>query len=324
VFAAQAEIAGQVAGRLGGSVIVGAERRAARRKGPTDLTAYELYLRGPDETHRGTKGSTEEAIRPPTRAVGRDPDPARAWTALATAHGCAVPFGAGLDAAGAKAREAAERAVAIDPTGAEAHRALAEEPGAPGDFARAGAELEAALRLNPGHAIIPGSYASWAGTSGHPERGAEAADRAIRPNPNYSAGTANRFRDAHLAAGRYEGALRTVERQPPESRSLGGWVQQAAGYAALGRTEEARATVADALARHPKPSIQGFLSRPDFSEAERKRTGGLMRKAGFPVCAKPEELAKVEKPLRLPECAAWGREMSQVRRGRNQASASGH
>jgi hypothetical protein len=29
---------------------------------------------------------------------------------------------------------------------------------------------------------------------------------------------------------------------------------------------------------------------------------GLMREAGFPVCARPEELAKFEKPLRLPEC----------------------
>ena len=27
-----------------------------------------------------------------------------------------------------------------------------------------------------------------------------------------------------------------------------------------------------------------------------------MREAGFPVCAKPEELAKFEKPLHLPEC----------------------
>ena len=27
-----------------------------------------------------------------------------------------------------------------------------------------------------------------------------------------------------------------------------------------------------------------------------------MRKAGFPRCAKPEELANFEKALRLPEC----------------------
>jgi hypothetical protein len=54
------------------------------------------------------------------------------------------------------------------------------------------------------------------------------------------------------------------------------------------------------LARHPDLSIQGLLSEPETGEAE--RTGELMREAGFPVCAKPEELAQFEKPLRLPEC----------------------
>ena len=92
-------------------------------------------------------------------------------------------------------------------------------------------------------------------------------------------------------------------------------MQRAASYAALGRSEEARAALADALARHPSLSVQGFLSRPDFSDAERKQQEELMRKAGFPPCARPEELAKPEKPFRLPECpvpeaANWARPVS--------------
>jgi TolB-like protein/class 3 adenylate cyclase/Tfp pilus assembly protein PilF len=303
VFAVQTEIAEQVAGRLGGGVVASAERQAARRKRPTDLTAYELYLRGVDEMSRGTKENTEEAIRLFTQAVERDPNLARAWTALSAAHDYAVAFGADLHAAEARAKEAAERAVAIDPMDADAHRALAEVLSAFGDITRAEAEFETALRLNPGHAAILANYASWSGPFGHPERGAEAADRAIRLNPHYSVGTANRLRAAYFNAGRYEDALRIVERQPPESRTLGGWLQRAASYAALRRMEEARAAVADALARHPNLSVQGLLSRPDFSEAERKQTEPLMREAGFPVCAKPEEVAKFEKPLHLPECS---------------------
>ena len=92
--------------------------------------------------------------------------------------------------------------------------------------------------------------------------------------------------DSHRKAGR-DGAGRSERR--------------AASNAALGRSEEARAAVAAALARHPDLSIQGFLSSPT-GEADRKLMEGLMREAGFPVCAKPEELAKFEKPLRLPEC----------------------
>src|SRR3712207_8649428 len=46
------------------------------------------------------------------------------------------------------------------------HGALAEVLGTLGDFARAEAELETALRLNPGSASILARYAIWAGTFG--------------------------------------------------------------------------------------------------------------------------------------------------------------
>jgi TolB-like protein/class 3 adenylate cyclase len=167
LFAVQTEIAEQAANRIGGwGVVVEAERRAARRKRPEDLSAYELYLRGIDAMQRETKEGNQGAIRLLTEAAERDPTLARAWTALAAAHDYPVSFGAGLHAAEAEAEaeaeEAAERAVAIDPMDAEAHRALAEVLGTLGDFARAEAASETALRLNPGHAAIPANYASWA------------------------------------------------------------------------------------------------------------------------------------------------------------------
>ena len=184
---------------------------------------------------------------------------------------------------------------------ADAHRALAEVLATLGELTRAQAEFETALRLNPGHALILANYASWASAFGHPKLGADAADRAVRLVPNYGFGIANRIRNAYFLAGRYEDALRMVERQPLESRTRWGLAHRAASYAALGRSEEARAAVAEALERHPDLSIQGLLSTP-LVEAERKLMARLMREAGFPVCAKPEEVAKFEKPLRLPEC----------------------
>ena len=47
---------------------------------------------------------------------------------------------------------------------------------------------------------------------------------------------------------------------------------------------------------------KGCFSEPGVSEYERLRLADPLREAGFPVCAKPEELAKFEKPFRLPEC----------------------
>ena len=76
VFAVQTEIAEQVASRLGGwGVVIEAERQAARRKRPTDLTAYELYLRGIDEMQPRHQGE-HRGGDPPVHAGGREgPEP---------------------------------------------------------------------------------------------------------------------------------------------------------------------------------------------------------------------------------------------------------
>ncbi|MGX9576788.1 hypothetical protein [Mesorhizobium sp. f-mel] len=51
-------------------------------------------------------------------------------------------------------------------------------------------------------------------------------------------------------------------------------------------------------------TVEGFANIPGFSEAERQRLIETMRLVGFPDCAKAEELARIKKPLRLPECAS--------------------
>ena len=72
----------------------------------------------------------------------------------------------------------------------------------------------------------------------------------------------------------------------------------------LGRADEAKAVVAQALARFPELSIEARISGPSYLDVERARITEAMRKAGFPPCAKPEELAGSENPVRLPECEA--------------------
>ena len=109
--------------------------------------------------------------------------------------------------------------------------------------------------------------------------------------------------EAPIWAGRYEDALRVVDRQSAESRPLGAWLQRALIYAALGRSNDARAAVTDPLARYPTLTVQGWVSRPDINPAGRPKYEDLMRKAGFPVCAKPEELARYPNPVPYAECA---------------------
>ena len=65
---------------------------------------------------------------------------------------------------------------------------------------------------------------------------------------------------------------------------------------------EAKATVEEAVKRYPNITIETIANDPASNEAERKRHIETMRLAGFPACAPPEEIAKLAKPVRLPEC----------------------
>ena len=107
---------------------------------------------------------------------------------------------------------------------------------------------------------------------------------------------------AREACDRYEDAARLLERVPSENYTGGRWAIRAGSYAALGRAEEARAAVRQALERFPELTIEGFVSDPGLIDVERQRFIEAMRSAGFPPCARPAELAKLEKPFRLPEC----------------------
>ena len=258
VFAVQTEIADHILSQFEMSTgpIKSAELGAARRKRPKSLTAYELNLLGVEKQLSPTAESVAESIEILKQAVAADPGYARAWINLAWAHSMAASYGADWEASNRAGLEAAERAVALDPNDAEAHAVLGHMLGFRGEFARAKTELDIALRLNPGSFGILTYYLGWASAFGEPERGAELADRAIRLNPNYKPWASDRLRYAYFMAGRYEDALKVMERQTPDNYSKYAWVERAASFAALGRKADAEATVKEALRRYPDLTIE--------------------------------------------------------------------
>ena len=125
VFALQTEIVQQAANRLGGSgVIMEAEHRAAQRKRPENLSAYEKYLLGRDRILTPTKERMDEAITLFKQALDEDPTLARAWVDLAWAYDQSTYYGADYATAHPLALEAARRAVEVDPMDAGAHAVL--------------------------------------------------------------------------------------------------------------------------------------------------------------------------------------------------------
>jgi TolB-like protein/class 3 adenylate cyclase len=302
-FAVQNEIASQLGNRLGeAGVIDKAEQEAALRSRPGNFSAYEFYLLGRSEALRMSADGNAKALELFEKAVAADPRLARAWADLAYTRQNSTQYGGDPAAVGPKALAEAQRAVEIDPNDAGAHATLGYVLVMQGEFGRSEAEFDKALQLNPGDADILAEYSGFASAYGRVERGAEAADRAIRLNPNYQVWQGFQFSWAYFGAGRYEDALRILERLPKDKFQESAWVLLAASYAALGREPQAKAAAANTLARSPGLTIEGFMGTPDWTDADRKRFVEPMRAAGFPVCAPTETLAKNPQLVRLPEC----------------------
>ncbi|MBM3092451.1 tetratricopeptide repeat protein [Ensifer sp. T173] len=305
-FAIQSEIANHIVGQLEMTTgpIKSVDLGVARRKQPQNLTAYELTLLGIEKQLSPTRESIAESTEILKKAVAIDPGYARAWSSLAESYSMAANFGADWDQSYEAAMEAAERGVSLDPNDDATHSALGEILAQNGEFGRAKTELDIALRLNPGSFTVLTYYLSWASAFGEPALGAELADRAVRLNPNYKPWASGGLRYAYFMAGRYEDALKVMERQTPDNYSKYAWVERAGSLAVLGRKAEAEATVKEALRRHPDLTIETIANDKAFSAAETQRHIETMRLAGFPPCATPEALAKLDKPLRLDECSA--------------------
>ncbi|PZM14418.1 adenylate/guanylate cyclase domain-containing protein [Rhizobium tubonense] len=306
VFAVQTEIAEQVTNRLGGGVglIQEAGRAAAKRKRPENLNAYDYYLLGSEKIEKLTKADEEEAITFLNRAKELDPGLARAWVELYHAHELLELFGVDPESNRKAADDVAEHAVRLDPSDAEAHAVFGMSLANKGDMGRAKAELDTALRLAPGSSEILTFYTGFAARFGEPERGAQMVDQVMRLDPNYPMWASNFFAPAYFMAGRYEDAVKMLERMTPNNYQKWTWVVRSSSLAALGRTDEATASVTEALKQHPDLTVESMINEPGLSTMERGRFIETMPLAGFPACAKAEALAKIAKPVRLPECEA--------------------
>jgi TolB-like protein/cytochrome c-type biogenesis protein CcmH/NrfG len=304
LFAIQTDITEQVISQF--EILTGPVKSqvltAAKSKHPNSLTAYELTLLAVEKTLSPSRESNAESMEILKKAIEVDPGYAKAWVNLAWTHTSASDFGADAETSSRAALSAARRAVQLDTGDAEAHSVLGHVLASKGDFDQAKAAFETALRLNPSSFSILVYYVGWASTFGEPERGAELADRAIRLNPSYKPWACGFLRYAYFMAGRYKDALQVMERQTPDNYTRNAWVQRAASFAMLERSPEARATLSEALQRHPDLTIEGFVSDLSFNDTEREHLIRTMKSAGFPACASPEALARLTRLVRLPEC----------------------
>jgi serine/threonine-protein kinase len=185
VFEVQADIAARVADAL--DVAIGTEERQTLAAQPTtNLAAYDLYLKGEEAWQGGGAGdpaSLRRAIDFYEQAVALDSGFAPAWAQLARAHALYYANGIPRSAGAARAKAAAERAVALAPGRAEGQLALGDyHLLVHNDPARALAVYAAGLRTAPDDAELLAGTANaeprlgrWEASLGHLTR-AQALD----------------------------------------------------------------------------------------------------------------------------------------------------
>ena len=186
IFAVQDEIAGLVAENL--SLKLSSPVVPVREVNPA---AYQLFLEGRSAFNREGLDDPLRAIACYKKSLAIDPDSALTWAWLAMAYGLAAGSGVhSVDMGNRLAREAAARAIELDPGLAKGHVALAFVELLYGwDWPVAAAELGRALALAPGEVEAFSLQAHLAGCTGRFERAIALSRQAAALDPfNYFSG----------------------------------------------------------------------------------------------------------------------------------------
>jgi len=284
VFAVQDEIARSVASSLKVALLGGNMAASSTKEKNPD--AYNVYLQGRYFLERLGKENLEKSVSYFEQAIKLDPGYAPAWAGLALTR--SYQAGAGylpVEEGLPKAREAAERAMALDANLAEAHAAMGRiKTEYDWDWAGADASFQRALALEPGNATILWGAARLDAALGRFEEALALDRRAVELDPlNMSshwnhglhAYYAGRLEEAvsafkkvlelnserptahetlgqvYLAQSHPQEALAEMEREPEEGFRLQGLVL---AYHALGRKKDSDAALAELIVKHAADS----------------------------------------------------------------------
>jgi adenylate cyclase len=185
IFALQDEVTREIVRALAVRLTEGEQRRLGRA--PTaDLEAYDLVLRGQDERKRTTREANAEARRLFLKAQELDPEYAQAYAGLSWVYLQRWQFLWSADPASlARARELAERAIALDDTLAEGYLLLGQVYLWQKEHDRAIAQAERAVGIAPNDASGYETLAEVLAWSGRPDESIGFIRQAMRLNPHY-------------------------------------------------------------------------------------------------------------------------------------------
>ena len=179
----QKEIAREVSQHLRAQLSGEDQQKLAR--GSTDNPeAYQLYLKGKYYTNQFTKDGFAKGLEYFNQAIGIDPNYGLAYNGLAYNYINQQDWYIRPAEAGPKAKEAAARALAIDPSDSDAHKSLAiESQWYEWNWTASEKEFKRAIELNPNNSEAHAYYSWFLAPMGRKDEALAEAKRAVAADP---------------------------------------------------------------------------------------------------------------------------------------------
>jgi tetratricopeptide (TPR) repeat protein len=179
----QNEIATEVSQRLR-SQLSAADQQKLTKGSTANPEAYQLYLKGKYYTYKFSKDGLTKGIDYFNQAIAVDPTYGLAYGGLAYNYIIQDDWFIPGDLAGPKAKQAAEKALAIDDTDADAHLSLAlEEQYYEWNWTASEREFKRTIELSPNDAEAHSMYSGFLSGMGRSDQAIEEAKRAQQADP---------------------------------------------------------------------------------------------------------------------------------------------
>jgi serine/threonine protein kinase/tetratricopeptide (TPR) repeat protein len=183
VLAIQDEITRAISSRLR-ERLSGETAKPVAKGGTSDPEAYQLYLKGRFYWDKRTPETLDKSRDYFNQAIEKDPNYALAYLGLADYYDVISDYAPVPSSETApKARAAAQKALAIDDSLAEAHAVLADSYGTQWEWNSAEREFKRALELNPNSANTHKLYWLYLSSQGRHEEALAEIKTAIRLDP---------------------------------------------------------------------------------------------------------------------------------------------
>lgn len=287
VFALQDELTERIAATVTPE-LERAERGRFGLKQPSNLQAWDWYLRGMAYIHETSKEGNQRAREMFERAVARDPAYSRGYSGIAYTHHRDALLGYSDDPEQSIAQcvEAARRAVSLDDGDAFAHYVLSRGLHYSERIEQGLLEANTAIELNPTDSAGYASRGVLLMSAGRPDEGIVAMRRARQLSPKdpriYLRLQFESY--GHFIAGRYDeaAALLTdaLNRRPGDPALR---IQLAANLGNAGRIDEAHSILAEGSPIDPVLLEQASWFTHRFTGTVRTRLLDGLRKAGWEV-----------------------------------------